>query len=365
MWKIFSNTAVVLLSLHAAVSHAQSLSREMYIDRLISEMTLEQKVAQLFVVRTEAVDTLVMEMPSVGGFCIFAHNFNGPTQLDSLISVLKKGDIRGENPLTPMICIDEEGGRVARIGGNPAFDVHRYPNMKTLGLKGEDATYEAGCSIGRYLHDYCIDVDFAPVADVDTNPENPVIGSRAFSSDPVEAGKLMVGFLRGLSESGVVGCLKHFPGHGDTSTDSHHEMATSLKSWDEMLGCEIIPFKAGIAAGASMVMIGHISAPNVTGDDLPATLSRIMVTDKLRGELGFEGVIITDSMAMQAVSKRFSPGEAAVRALEAGADILLMPADLAKSYTAVLDAVRSGRLSQPTLEDSLRRILSLKISGKF
>lgn len=340
----------------AAVDDAALAGR---VASLISSMTTEQKVAQLFVVRPEAVDSLDMGDHPVGGYCVFAQNFRDPASLDSLVRALNS------QSFPPLLCIDEEGGSVARIGRNPKFGVPAFPSMKTVGRRGPQAVYEAGVAIGSYLRQYGFCVDFAPVADVDTNPDNPVIGRRAFSEDPEHAASLVVEFMRGLEKAGLASCLKHFPGHGDTAEDSHAGYAESRKSWEEMLSCEIIPFKAGIGAGVPMVMVGHISTPNVpepSGQVLPATLSRMWITDKLRGELGFRGVVITDSMSMKAVSDRYDSGTAAVMALEAGVDIVLMPADLSAAYRGVLDAVRSGRLPQSRIDESLARILSLKLS---
>ncbi len=329
------------------------------VDSLLASMTMEQKVAQLFIVRPEAADSMDMGDHPVGGYCVFAHNFRDPASLDSLVHALN------DQCFPPLLCIDEEGGTVARIGRNPEFGVPAFPSMKTVGRRGAQAVYEAGKAIGSYLRRYGFSVDFAPVADVDTNPDNPVIGRRAFSEDPERAAVLVVEFMRGLEKAGMASCLKHFPGHGDTAADSHAGYAESLKTWEEMLACEIIPFRAGIGAGVPMVMVGHISAPNVSepsGEVLPATLSRMWITDKLRGELGFRGIVITDSMAMKAISDRYDPGTAAVMAVEAGADIVLMPADYSAACKGVLDAVRSGRLPQTRIDESLARILKLKIS---
>lgn len=320
-------------------------------------MSLEQKVAQMFVVRPEAADSVDRAVFPLGGYCVFAHNFTDPRSLDSLLCVL------GNQPIKPMFCIDEEGGRVARIGANLSFDVPRYPPMKELGKRGEDAVYSAGRSIGSYLKRYGFAVDFAPVADVDTNPDNPVIGKRAFSEDPQRAATLMCAFMRGLGDEGVMGCLKHFPGHGDTSSDSHMDYVESLKTWEQMLACEMVTFRAGIEAGAQMVMVGHIATPAVEGcGALPATLSPVMIQDKLRGELGFKGVVITDSMAMGAISKHYGSAGAAVLAIKAGVDIVLMPSNIRDAVGGVIDAVRTGEIPESRIDESVRRIFALKLS---
>lgn len=325
------------------------------LERAIAGMSLEQKVAQMFVVRPEAADSVDRSIASPGGYCVFAHNFSSPQTLAQLLERLNAQDC------APLLCIDEEGGRVARIGGNESFGVRRFPPMQTVGRKGEEAAIEAGRTIGEYLGRYGLNVDFAPVADVNTNPSNPVIGTRAFSSDPAEASSMVCAFLRGLGSMGIAGCLKHFPGHGDTATDSHLGYAESRKTWEEMLSCEMLPFRAGVDAGVPMVMVGHISTPMVEGcGSLPATLSATMIQGKLRGELHFTGIVITDSMAMGAISAHYSTDVATLMAVKAGVDIVLMPKDFAAAYNALLGAVRSGEISEARLDESLRRILSLK-----
>jgi beta-N-acetylhexosaminidase len=297
------------------------------------------------------------EQYPVGGVTLFSHNIDNPEQLKAFTQDLHA------LPGAPLLSIDEEGGRVARIGGNERFDVPTYTSMAAVGATGDPAkAYEAGVAIGTYLKEYGLDVDFAPVADVNTNPRNIVIGDRAFSDNPKTAAPMVVKFLDGLEKVGIVGCVKHFPGHGDTVGDSHHEYVQSDKTWEEILNCEMVTFKAAIRAGAPMIMSAHVALPNVTGDKLPATLSHLMLTEKLRGELGFQGVIITDAMGMKAVSDRYSSGESAVMTLQAGADIVLMPENLPEAFEAVLSAVENGTLPESRIDESVRRILALKLS---
>lgn len=250
---------------------------------------------------------------------------------------------------------------MARIGKNPAFSVEKIPDMQEIALSGDtQRARHAGSVIGGYLSQYGIDIDFAPVADVNTNSANTVIGRRAFGSDPQVAAEMVASAVSGFASAGVISCLKHFPGHGDTKEDSHKGSAVTNKGWDEMLACEMLPFRAGISAGADMVMVSHISAPSVTGDDVPASLSHCIITEKLRGELGFEGVIITDSMSMGAITNGYSSGDAAVMSFLAGADIILMPEDFESAFNAVLAAAEDGRISQERLDESVYRILALR-----
>ena len=349
------------------------------IEAQLARMSLREKVGQLFCVRPEALDPVFQssgkgmveykmqavneqtkafsEQYPVGGVTLFSHNIDNPEQLKAFTQDLHA------LPGAPLLSIDEEGGRVARIGGNERFDVPTYTSMAAVGATGDPAkAYEAGVAIGIYLKEYGLDVDFAPVADVNTNPRNIVIGDRAFSDNPKTAAPMVVKFLDGLEKVGIVGCVKHFPGHGDTVGDSHHEYVQSDKTWEEILNCEMVTFKAAIEAGAPMIMSAHVAVPNVTGNKLPATLSHLMLTDKLRGELGFKGVIITDAMGMKAVSDRYSSGKSAVMTLQAGADIVLMPENLPEAFEAVLSAVEDGTLPESRIDESVRRILALKLS---
>ena len=347
------------------------------------DLSLREKVGQLFVVRPESLEPAIRydsdaELPPyrlqavsdgmrrraedypVGGILLYGHNIDGPAQLKRFIA-----DLRAL-PGAPLLCIDEEGGRVSRIANNPAFDVPRYESAAAMAAAGPEATCEAASAIGGYLKRYGFDIDFAPVADVNTNPDNVIIGARAFSDDPRRAAPLVAAYVRGLQDAGVTACLKHFPGHGDTLADTHLGYAFTRKTWAEIDACEMIPFREGIRAGARLVMAAHIAAPAVTGSDLPATLSPAILTEKLRGELGFDGIIITDALEMGAITRQYGSGEAAVRALQAGADLLLCPLDLCAAFDAVVDAVRSGVLPEARLDESLERlslIRSRKDSG--
>ena len=340
-------------------------------------MTLHEKICQMFWVRPEALDptftwvsnddlvahglievtdtmrATAAEYP-VGGVILFAHNIKDREQIKAIVDTLKA------LPGKPLISIDEEGGRVARIANNKAFGLPRYKSMADLAAKGKPAVKEAAGTIGKYLREFGIDIDFAPVADVNTNPRNIVIGPRAFSDDPSEAADLVATYLKALQAQGVYGCLKHFPGHGDTSADTHYGYAVSNKTWDDMLSCEMVPFRAGIAAGARLVMTAHISAPKVTGSNIPSTLSYTILTEKLRGELGFDGVIVTDAMEMGAITRQYTAVEASVLAVKAGADVLLCVRDFRGAVDAIEHAVFAGDIPESRIDESVRRILKLK-----
>ena len=355
------------------------------VEAQLQKMSLREKVGQLFYVRPECLDTTihinhagdiddsgeditkikmqavnetmrgVNEKYPVGGIILYAHNIENEAQLTQFISQIRT--LKG----SPSLCIDEEGGRVARIGNNPNFDVQTYESMGAIGATGDPKNaYSCGNTIGTYLRKYGFDIDFAPVADVNTNPENIVIGQRAFSDDPTVAAPMVTSYLQGLKDAGITGCIKHFPGHGDTKADTHYGYARSMKTWEEMLGCEMVTFKAGIAWGCQLIMTAHISAPNVTGSDVPSTMSPIILQQKLRHELGYQNIIITDAMEMGAITQQYSCAEATVGCIQAGVDIVLGPQNFVEAFDAVINAVERGILSEERINQSVRRILKLK-----
>ncbi len=335
----------------------------------VGQLSLREKVGQLFNVRVESlvpgVEGSVTEGSDAmtdffrqypcGGVTLFGANITGPEQIAAFTDYLHGlGNY-------PWIFVDEEGGRVARVGQNTHFQLPRIGTMASIGATGDpEKAREAGRIFGEYLLGMGFDVDLAPVCDVITNPENTVISDRAFGTTPERVALMAPAFLQGLREQKMEGCLKHFPGHGNTSTDSHVGYSESLKTWEELDICEMIPFRAGIAAGAKMIMTAHVCLPNVTGDKVPATISRMVLTDILRGRLGYRGLILTDSLEMGAISQYYSKEEAVLMALEAGVDVLLTPLDYAKAFDAVMEAVESGRITMEMVDDRVSRILALK-----
>ncbi len=341
---------------------------------VLDSMTLEQKVAQLFVVTPERLTGVsqalvagdltrqaLAEIP-VGGLCYFGKNITGSQQLrDMLGGTLEMAKASGAG-VAPFLTVDEEGGDlVARIANSGYFDVEKFPNMDQIGASGdESAAAHVGTTIGTYLRDIGFNVDFAPVADVHTNPDNPVIGPRAFSSDADVAARMVAAEVTAMLKTGTLPCIKHFPGHGDTAGDSHTGAVMTVRTREQIESCEYKPFRAGIEAGSPLVMVGHIETPNLTGDDLPATLSRAIMTDELRGKLGFDGVIISDSFEMGAITDNFEPADAAIRFIQAGGDVILMTADLGASYQGILNAVAEGSITKERIDESVLRILKAK-----
>ena len=348
------------------------------IEAQLQKMTLREKVGQMFFVRLEELDPSIEwkayadldslktqevtenmkrlnEQYPVGGIILYAWNIDDEAQLARIIS-----QIRALNG-NPLLCIDEEGGRVSRIANNPKFNVKKYESMAAIGATGDPQNaYECGHTIGTYLNRYGFDIDFAPVADVNTNPDNIIIGPRAFSDDPELAASMVVNYLQGLKDAGVTGCIKHFPGHGDTQADTHTGYVQSLKTWDEMKVCEMVTFRAGIDWGCQLIMTAHIAVPNVTGSSIPSTMSPVVLQDKLRGELGYQNIIITDAMEMGAITQQYTSAEAAVGSLKAGVDIVLGPRYFTEAFDAVMAAVNNGTISEERINQSVRRILKLR-----
>lgn len=343
-------------------------------ERLLSSMTLEQKVAQMLFVTPEqltGVDCATEAGPltkealaklAVGGVVYFGGNIAGDRQLRDLLSGTVELS-RGAGAGIPVFTgVDEEGGPlVARVANSGHFDVERFPNMWWIGESGDaDRAAHVGGVIGSYLRDIGFSVDFAPVADVLTNPDNPVIGHRSFSGDPDVCAQMVSSEVEAMLQAGTLPCAKHFPGHGDTQGDSHTGAVTSWRSVDELCACEYVPFKAAIDAGCPFVMVGHIQTPNAAGDGLPASLSRVMITEELRGRLGFAGVVISDSLCMGAISRNFEPEDAGVRFVAAGGDVLLMPSDPWAAHQGIIDAVYSGSLTEERIDESVLRIIAAK-----
>lgn len=345
---------------------------------VLGKMSLREKVGQLFIVRPEAlaensnaetapatdrVDDAVIsriEEYPVGGIALFSRNITSAEQLPMFIS-----DLQSSSKYPLFIAVDEEGGRVARIANSDFFNVASYKSMEDIGKSGDASkAEEVGRQIGLYLKELGFNLDFAPVADTNTNPQNIVIGDRSYGSDPVLVARMVSAQLDGMHDSGIMGTLKHFPGHGDTKDDTHSGYVSIEKTWDELKECELVPFITALPK-ADMVMVSHITAVNVTSDKLPTSMSETMITGKLRNELGYDGVIITDAMAMGAVADNYTSAEAAVTAVKAGVDIVLMPQNLDEAFNGVMNAVIDGEISMARLDESVMRILKLKARYKL
>lgn len=333
-------------------------------EELLAGMSLREKLCQLMIVRPEVLTgespvtaagettRLALEQYPVGGLIYSVDNLVTQEQTREMIE-----NTQSYSKIPLIISADEEGGNVGRLmyklGTTFIHSMYSYKDM------GEDTAYQNALTIGTDMVSCLFNTDFAPVADVWTNPANTVIGDRAYSDEFGQASELVAAAVRGFTESGVICCVKHFPGHGDTSTDTHEGAAVVDKSLEELRGGEFLPFEAGIEAGVDMVMVGHITVNAV--DDEPATISHEVITGLLREELGWDGVVVTDSLDMGALAG-YEIGEVCVKYLEAGGDIMLGIPDLAAALTALETAVTEGRLTEQRIDESALRVLMLKLS---
>jgi beta-N-acetylhexosaminidase len=299
--------------------------------------------------------TAWVDSVQVGGIVI---SVGSPLDVAVKLNALQR---RSRLPL--LITADLEYGSAMRLVGGTAF-----PMVMALGATGRELdAYELGRVTAAEAHAVGIQMTFSPVGDLNNNPLNPIINTRSFGEDPHQVARLISAYVRGASEHGLYTTVKHFPGHGDTGVDSHLQLPVEQGCWNRLDTLELVPFRAAVRAGVTAVMTAHILFPCFEGgDSLPATLSAPITTGILRDSLGFDGLIVTDALTMGAVVSRFGPGETAVRAFLAGADILLMPANLDSARTAMLSALAQGRITDARLDQSVRRVLQLKLrAGLF
>ena len=336
----------------------------------VSRMSLEEKVCQMFIVTPEALTgygqvTAAGEMSRdafqsrpVGGLIYFDSNLEDESQTKSMLSNMQSYS-KSFTGLPIFLCVDEEGGMVTRIAGKSGFNATDVGAMANISSGNE--AYEAGSTVGGYLSALGFNVDFAPDADVITNPSNTVIGSRSFGSDPDIVTQYALRYSDGLHASGVLSTFKHFPGHGGTEADSHEGYAYTYRTYDELMVSEMKPFAAAGAGKVDFIMVAHVSVPNVLGDSTPCTLSYTMITKILKGEMHYGGIVVTDAMNMGAISNNYSSAGAAVEAIKAGVDMILMPNDFDAALGGVIDAVRSGEIPEARINDAVTRIVTVKM----
>lgn len=335
----------------------------------LEKMTLEEKVAQLFIITPEALTNyslvtsagnttkMAYEKYPVGGIIYMSGNIVEEKQFKEMTENMMKfsEEISG---IPIFLGIDEEGGTVARIANNNSFHVKRFNDMVTINGDKQKA-HEVGYVIGDYLNEYGLNLDFAPVADVLTNSKNQVVANRSFGRDSAVVSDMVMEVVNGLHENGIYACIKHFPGHGATSGDTHKGYAYTEKTVDELKKSELLPFKRGIEEGIKFIMVSHIAVKG-TAEDLPSSLSKEIVQDLLRSEMGFDGIVVTDAMNMGAIAQNYTSAQAAVMAVQAGCDIVLMPQNFEEAYKGILNAVKSGEISEERINDSVLRILNAK-----
>ncbi len=340
-------------------------------ERTLASLTLEEKASQMMMPillggfapagsRAHERAREVVEEDQVGGIII---SVGSPTEVAAKINWMQS-----LSRLPLLIASDLEGGAGFRFGGVVHAPTNiglggatRFPSLMALGAAGEPGlAYEMGRVTALEARAIGVHVAFAPVLDVNNNPENPVINVRSLGEDPEQVAGLGAAFVRGVQDHGAIATAKHFPGHGDTSTDSHLSLPVIRVTRARMDSVELPPFQRAIDEGVGGVMTAHVAVPEITGAGTPATLERSVLTGMLREQMGFRGLIFTDAMDMSAVDAGFRRGEAAVRAVEAGADIILMPPDIAAAREGIVNAVDAGRLSEARIDESVLRLLRAK-----
>ncbi|MBQ8278219.1 MAG: glycoside hydrolase family 3 protein [Roseburia sp.] len=340
---------------------------------VVSGMSLEQKVAQMFITTPDELTgangaTVVGNTTKqayakypVGGLIYEKDNFKTREQTQAMLEAMETLSI--ETVALPIFLgVEEEGGKASIVASKSPIDVDNIDNMSEVGETADNVkAYEAGQTIGNYLYDLGFNMDFAPVADVLTNADNTAMAKRSFGSDGAVVGSMVSGVLDGLSENSITGVVKYFPGYGCTSGDGTEGAVSTEKTLEELMAQELVPFQLAIDKGAEFIMVGHVSVPGITGSSVPSSLSEYMITQVLRNNMGFEGVVVTDAMNKKAITASYDAAEAAVTAITAGADIVLMPEDFKEAYEGVLEAVHNGTLSEERINTSLVRIIKAKL----
>jgi beta-N-acetylhexosaminidase len=332
------------------------------VDALMEDMTLEEKIGQLLIVGMQGktfddeLNRLIRQY-HVGGIILLGKNISYPAGMLKLLNESKQANADYKIPL--LISVDEEGGRVSRLPSS----MKKLPAAEYFGRASDETlAYETGAYLADLLHAFGYNMNYAPVLDVHSNPKNPVIGDRSFSSDPEEVADLGMAVMQGMRDNGIISVVKHFPGHGDTHVDSHFSLPVIEKSLAELYEAELIPFQRAIEEQADMIMVAHIMFPEID-DFYPSSLSEKIITDLLRKEMSFEGVVITDDMTMGAIVNDYTVPEAALQSFLAGSDLLLIAGDYENqvgTINALLTAVQAGKVSEDRIDESVKRILELK-----
>lgn len=336
-------------------------------EQYLSGMTLEQKLCQLILTTPDTLTGVygagqaadgtkaALERYPVGGILYQQQNIQSNNQLSTMIS-----NSQAYSTLPLFIAVEEEGGYNA-----PLTAIGATSYYSTMSVYGEEENVERigqiGLEMAEDLRALGFNVNLAPVADVLTDPYNTEIGTRSFGGDADITAQLTLTMLQSLQEGGITACMKYFPGLASGDGDSRYGHSVSQRTLDELRETELKSFAAGIEGGAEMILVSHLSLPNILGDDTPCSLSKRIVTDLLREELGYEGLILTDSLEKSAVSDYYEGGEAAVLAIQAGCDMLLQPEDLEETLNALLAAVENGELTEERIDESVLRVLYLKI----
>ncbi len=329
---------------------------------ILESLTLDEKIGQMLFIsyRQENMDDKLKNILTnikPGGFIFFSENFQEYDNAQKLISDIKS---TGDIPL--FLGIDEEGGRIDRLKNIKGYSYEKIPPMLNIGATNKVLTaYQTGCNIAKILNDFNLNLDFAPVIDVYSNPNNTVIGNRSFGSDPKLVSNMGLNLAQGLKDNNIIPVYKHFPGHGNTSKDSHYELPVITKNKEYLLNNDLIPFIDAIKNDADVIMIGHLAVPSITKDNTPASLSKELITNFLKNELNYQNLIITDALNMQAITKNYSNKEVYELAINAGVDVLLMPNNVEDAINTIKELINENKITEEQINSSVLKILNLKL----
>jgi beta-N-acetylhexosaminidase len=357
---------VSVLLFYFVLSFAPNHAQEPSLDERIGAMSLEQKVAQLFVMSfygtaLNEADLDLLNQWQVGAIVLLPSNIENPGQLTRLSNSIQNTLL--ENGGTPaFIAVDQEGGIIAHL--DEGFTRWPVPSLLTA-TQNPQLAYQSGQALADEMLAVGINMNLAPVADLHSNRANPIIGRRSFGSDAALVSPIISSFIEGMQDNGVMATVKHFPGHGDTTSDSHLGLPELSSTEFDLANRELIPFAAAIDAEVGAVMVAHIYFSEIDASPIPASFSENIITGILREDMAYEGIVITDALDMDAIDTVYSPSESAIMAIEAGNDFVLLGAHIsqnaqAQAMQAVVDAVRSGQIPESRIDESVRRVLSAK-----
>ena len=329
------------------------------VEDAMNSLTLDEKIAQMLIISYNG-STMSSGMKSTltkykpGGFILFPNNI---TTYQNTLKLIQ--DMQNTAKIPMFISIDQEGGGVQRLKSLTSPQASYIPAMPLLGKTKTTLAHDVGIVIAEELRTLGINMDFAPVIDVMDNAKTSFMKNRSFGTDPTLVANMGISLAKGLQEKGVIPVYKHFPGHGGTSTDSHYDLPVLKKTKEELYETDLIPFQKAIASNADVIMVGHLSIPKVDSK-YPSSLSKIVITDLLKNELGYKGVIVTDALNMGALTDNYTERQIYELAINAGVDILLMPKSPANAIKYIKEDVQSGKISESRIDESVRKILTLK-----
>ncbi len=342
----------------------KELTTKQKVEKLLSTMSLEEKIGQMLIVfySSPSYDTSLassIKDNQPGGFILFKENMQSFEQISNLI----KG-MQSDSKIPMFISVDQEGGVVQRLKDISDSNITIIPTMEKVGIKNdENLAFQVGTVIGEELNDFGINMNYAPVIDIYSNPSNTVIGSRSFGNNELLVSNMGIAVAKGLEAVSVIPVYKHFPGHGDTTEDSHYELPILNKSKEELYSLELKPFIEAINNDAQVIMIGHIALPKITGDNTPSSLSSKIINDLLVKELNFKGLIITDALNMKALTDNYSSEEIIIKAINAGVNTLLMPGPSKSTVKTIKKAISEGKINEKQINNSVIKILTLKYNA--